>query len=183
MSLGAIWAQASNRVIGRDGGIPWHLPEDMAHFREVTSGATVIMGRRTWDSLPPRFRPLPGRRNIVLTRDPEWTADGAERASGLEDALARADKPNEPLAANIWVLGGASVYGEAMSLADRLEVTEIDAVVDGDVHAPVIGDGWVETGETPEWSTSANGLRYRFRSYARSTSTTLYRSTSTTTGA
>jgi dihydrofolate reductase len=165
MTVGAVWAQAANRVIGRDGTIPWHLPEDMAQFRAVTAGATVIMGRRTWDSLPPRFRPLPGRRNVVLTRDPEWTAEGADRAADLAAAIKSAGD-------QVWIIGGAAIYAEAMAVADRLEVTEIDAVIDGDVHAPAIGDGWVESGPTPEWSTAENGLRYRFRRYERFTSTT-----------
>lgn len=154
-----IWAQAADRVIGRDGSIPWHLPEDMARFRALTSGAAVIMGRRTWESLPPRFRPLPGRRNVVLTSDASF-AD-TEHAGSLAEALARIE-------GEAWIIGGASLYAEALSVADRLEVTEIDLLVDGDVHAPEIGDGWVETGTTPEWSPSANGLRYRFRTYGRS---------------
>ena len=86
-SLGLVWAEAQGGVIGAEGGMPWHVPEDMAHFRRVTGTADVVMGRRTWESLPPRFRPLPGRRNIVVTRDAEWTAEGAERAGSLGDAL------------------------------------------------------------------------------------------------
>ena len=167
MTVGCVWAQAANRVIGRDGGIPWHLPEDMAHFRALTAGATVIMGRRTWESLPPRFRPLPGRRNVVLTGDDTWSADGAERGADLADALRRVGGAHKTVALDAWILGGASVYAEAMSVADRLEVTEIDAVIDGDVHAPTIGQGWAESGPTPGWSISENGLPYRFRSYVR----------------
>jgi dihydrofolate reductase len=86
--LGLVWAQAHAGVIGRNGGMPWHVPEDLAHFKAVTLGAAVVMGRRTWESFPERFRPLPGRRNIVLTRDASWSADGAERATSLDDALA-----------------------------------------------------------------------------------------------
>ena len=85
--IGLVWAQAANGVIGRDNALPWRLPEDMAHFRDLTLGTTVVMGRRTWDSLPPRFRPLPDRFNIVLTHDATWTADGAARASDFPDAL------------------------------------------------------------------------------------------------
>ena len=89
MKLGIIYARSRNGVIGKDNVMPWHLPEDLAHFKRTTLGAPVIMGRKTWDSLPPRFRPLPGRRNIVITRDPQWQAQGAERASSLDEALAR----------------------------------------------------------------------------------------------
>ena len=87
MKISLVAAVARNGVIGRGGTIPWRLPEDMAHFRELTMGHPVIMGRRTWESLPDRFRPLPGRRNVVVTRNPDWHADGAERAGSLEEAL------------------------------------------------------------------------------------------------
>ena len=163
---GVIWAQAANGVIGRDGGIPWRLPEDMARFRALTAGATVIMGRRTWDSLPDRFRPLPGRRNVVLTRDESWTADGAERAADLTDALTRVGGPHKTVANDAWVIGGSSVYAEALPLVDVAEITELADPYDGDVQAPPLGPEWVEA-EPPEWSTSTNGLRYRFRRYTR----------------
>ena len=107
--IGLIWAQAANGVIGRDNAIPWHIPEDMAHFREVTTGSTVVMGRRTWESLPARFRPLPGRRNVVLTRDEAWTAEGAEVAHDLTAALA----------GDCWVIGGADIYRAALPLRRR----------------------------------------------------------------
>ena len=88
MRLHLILARAANGVIGKEGKLPWHLPEDLAHFKRVTMGCPVIMGRKTWDSLPPKFRPLPGRANIVITRDGEWKAAGAERAASLPQALA-----------------------------------------------------------------------------------------------
>ena len=87
MEIALIYARAANGVIGKDGTMPWHLPEDLAHFKQLTQGSPVIMGRKTWDSLPPRFRPLPGRTNIVITRQPGWQADGAVRAASLQDAL------------------------------------------------------------------------------------------------
>ena len=99
MSISLIWAQAANGVIGADGTMPWHVPEDMAHFKELTLGSTVLMGRRTWESFPPRFRPLPDRRNVVLTRDPSWTADGAEVVHSLDDGLALDPSP--------WIIGGS----------------------------------------------------------------------------
>jgi len=86
--LNLILARAANGVIGRDNRMPWHLPEDLAHFKRTTLGCPVVMGRKTWDSLPPRFRPLPGRANIVLSRDTAWQADGAQRAASLDEALA-----------------------------------------------------------------------------------------------
>jgi dihydrofolate reductase len=164
---GVVWAQAANGVIGRDGTLPWHLPEDMARFRALTAGATVIMGRKTWESLPERFRPLPGRRNVVLTRDLAWRAAGAETSTALTDALRRVGGPHKTAMWDAYVIGGATVYAEALPLVDRAEITEIDQTFDGDVVAPALGADWTEHGPTPQWSTSENGMRYRFRSYQR----------------
>lgn len=157
--VGLIWAQARDRVIGRDGVMPWHLPEDLRHFREVTGGTTVVMGRRTWSSLPERFRPLPGRRNVVLSRQAGFVAPGAEVRGSLERALATVDQRER-----VWVIGGGQVYAAALPLADRLVVTEIDTQVDGDTRAPVIDASWALVGcEPPEgWRESQTGLRYRF---------------------
>ena len=157
-----IWAQAANRVIGDHGTLPWRLPEDLTRFRALTMGSTVVMGRATWESLPDKFRPLPGRRNVVLSRRPGWQADGAVVASSLDDALAGTTAP-------VWVIGGASVYRSALPFADRIEVTEIDGSYSGDVYAPEIGPDWRVTGREPDtgWQRSGNGLRYRTVSYAR----------------
>ncbi|MQY19168.1 dihydrofolate reductase [Nocardia macrotermitis] len=157
--IGLIWAQARNGVIGRDNAIPWHIPEDMAHFRKVTGGHPVVMGRRTWDSLPERFRPLPGRRNIVLTRQPDWAATGAEHADSLEQAL------RTPGTDPLWVMGGGEIYRAAMRYATELMVTEVDAEIDGDAYAPDIGPEWVAR-DSP-WEQSSTGLRYRVRHYTR----------------
>jgi len=154
-TLHLIWAQARDRVIGKDNTIPWRLPEDMAHFKALTMGRPVIMGRKTWDSLPPRFRPLPGRPNIVVTRQPGWQADGAQRAGSLAEAVALC-----PADGDAWVIGGAEIYAQALPLAATAAVTEIDAAFDGDAHAPVLGDGWVETAREPH--TGAGGLPYSF---------------------
>lgn len=155
MHLGLIYARARNGVIGREGQLPWHLPQDLAHFKSVTQGCPVIMGRKTWDSLPPRFRPLPGRRNIVVTRQAQWSSDGAERAGSLPEALALCEG-----AAQAWVIGGAQLYALALPLADVIEMTVIDADFEGDAHAPGLGAEWVETARqthaTPE------GLRFDF---------------------
>lgn len=158
-----VWAQSRRGVIGSGGGIPWHLPEDLRRFRELTTGGVVLMGRRTWESLPPRFRPLPDRRNLVLTRDPGWSAAGAEVVHDLAGALAAAGE------APLWVIGGGEVYRLAQPHAGRAEVTEIDADPDGDTHAPVLGADWVADGGDPGegWRVSSTGLRYRHRSYRR----------------
>jgi dihydrofolate reductase len=142
------------------GGMPWHVPEDLAHFKELTTGSTVVMGRKTWDALDPRFKPLPGRRNIVVTRDPEWSADGAEAARSLEDALSGAPP--------LWVIGGAELFAATIDRADRLEVTELDLDVDGDTWAPPVGHSWKLVDEG-EWQQSRAGVRYRFLRYVRVT--------------
>lgn len=157
MSLGLIWAQSTAGVIGRDGQLPWHVPEDLAHFRAVTGGRPVIMGRRTWESLPLRFRPLPGRRNVVLSRQPEWDADGVEVVASLDAALELVESESA------WVIGGAQVYKAAMPHARIAEITEIDLDVAGDTHAPDLA-GW-DLNSAGDWQTSTAGLRYRFLSY------------------
>lgn len=158
MAVGLIWAQARDRVIGRDGTMPWHLPEDLAHFKATTSGATVVMGRRTWESFPPKFRPLPGRTNVVITSQRDWSDDGAVVVHSLQDGL-NSDS-------DVWVIGGAGVYAEALPQADTIVVTEIDETYAGDTLAPVIGADWIVT-DAGGWQQSKSGLRYRFISYRR----------------
>lgn len=150
-----IWAQARDRVIGADGGMPWHVPEDLAHFRELTSGGTVVMGRRTWDALDARYRPLPNRRNLVLTRDADWSAEGAEVIRDLED-----------IPPDAWIIGGATVFDATIAAADRLEITELDLSVDGDTWAPEVGAGW-RLSSRSAWEDSSGGVRYRFLTYRR----------------
>ena len=159
MTLSLIWAQAHDRVIGAAGGMPWHVPEDLAHFKELTLGHTVVMGRKTWDALDPRFRPLPGRRNIVVTRDPGWSAPGAEACIPRRCLAPGAATPT-------WVIGGAELFAATIDRADRLEVTELDLDVDGDTFAPPIGSGWTLTDEG-QWQVSRTGVRYRFLRYDR----------------
>jgi dihydrofolate reductase len=164
--LAMIWAQARGGIIGSAGTMPWHVPEDLAHFKELTTGAPVVMGRKTWDSLPPRFRPLEGRRNIVITRNVMWGAEGAEVAHSAQQALdlASNDRPT-----TVWIVGGAAIYAEFMPRADRLEVTEIDATMDGDTTAPTISEDWGIDAVEPEsgWHSSGRGLDYRFLTYRR----------------
>ncbi len=157
-----IWAQARGGVIGRDGDIPWHVPEDQINFRRLTKGSTVIMGRATWDSLPERFRPLPDRRNVVLTRDQQWTAEGAHVAHSPERALQLAESPE------VWVIGGGTIYDAFQPLATQLVVTEVDLDTPGDTFAPVIGPQWaLEAGPDDAWLESRTGLGYRIRTYRR----------------
>ncbi|MCO5123818.1 MAG: dihydrofolate reductase [Rhizobacter sp.] len=131
MTLTLIAAVARNGCIGRGNALLCHLPEDQRHFRRATLGAPVIMGRKTWDSLPARFRPLPGRRNIVVTRNPRWHAEGAEAAHSLQAAIALAGA-----APKAFVIGGGELYREALPLADELVLTEIDRDFDGDTFFP-----------------------------------------------
>jgi dihydrofolate reductase len=126
-----IAAVARNGVIGRDNDLPWRLPEDLQFFRRTTMGHPVLMGRRNWDSLPAKFRPLPGRHNLVLTRNPDWQAEGATVVHSLAQALDRlGDAPV------LYVIGGGELYRLALPLADEIVLTEIDREVDGDVHFP-----------------------------------------------
>jgi dihydrofolate reductase len=159
MTVGLIWAQSTSGVIGRDGGIPWHLPEDLVRFKDVTMGHTVVMGRRTWESLPAKVRPLPGRRNVVVTRQADYVADGATVVSGLDAALTDEDT---------WVIGGSEIYHLALPAATRCEVTEVEIdlrLEDDDALAPMLDESWV--GMSGDWQDSSSGLRYRFHSYLR----------------
>ena len=159
--INIIFARARNGVIGKDGQMPWHLPEDLAHFKQQTGGAPVLMGRKTWDSLPPRFRPLPGRRNIVITRQADWHAQGAERAASLSDAIVLCAG-----AADIWVIGGGEIYAQAVPLAQRAVVTEIDRDFEGDTYAPQLGADWRETARSAH-TAAKDGLPFSFVTYER----------------
>ncbi len=165
MKVGLIWAQARGGVIGKDGVMPWHLPEDLAHFKRVTLNHPVIMGRKTWDSIPPRFRPLPGRRNIVVTRQTNLNQTGLEPAPNLREALQFCE--NSP---QVWIIGGAQIYAQALPLADELVVTEIDADIPGDAFAPAIGADWQEVAREP--FNSSTGLRGAFVTWRRKASRT-----------
>jgi dihydrofolate reductase len=161
MRLNLIFAQARRGVIGLNNSLPWHLPEDLAHFKATTLGQPVIMGRKTWASLPPKFRPLPGRTNIVVTRQTDWQAAGAHLAHSMAQAVALCEAETE-----VWVIGGAEVYAQAMPLAERAVITEIDADFDGDAFAPTFDASWHETARTSH--TAANGLAYSLVTLERS---------------
>ena len=161
MKLSLVAAVARGRVIGRGGTLPWHLPEDMARFRELTMGHPVVMGRRTWDSLPDRFRPLPGRRNVVVTRNGRWADDGAERAGSLEDALELLE--GTPQA---FVIGGGELFAEALLVADELLLTEIDLEVEGDTFFPSWDrDAFEERSRASR--VSSDGTPFAFVTYVR----------------
>ena len=172
-ALTLIAAVARNGAIGLGNELLWSEPEDQKHFRRVTLGSAVIMGRKTWDSLPARFRPLPGRRNIVLTRDPTWQAPGALAVGSIGaalDQLSQLDPPNPliPLdvAPRAFVIGGAEIYALALPLADTLVLTEIDADLRGDTFFPA----WDRAGfsaVSSEAHTSADGVGYRFVTYQK----------------
>jgi dihydrofolate reductase len=161
-TLALIAALDRHRAIGRRGELLWREREDQKHFRRVTLGCPVIMGRKTWDSLPERFRPLPGRRNIVVTRQAAWSAPGAERAASFDEALARAAPADKT-----FVIGGGELYALALPRADELVLTEIDtAFADVDTFFPAFDrTRFVEA--TRETHSTADGMRYAFVTYRR----------------
>ncbi len=169
--VGMIWAQSNQGVIGAGGGMPWHLPEDLAHFKRVTGGHPVVMGRKTWDSFPEKFRPLPGRTNIVVTRQEGWAstreARGAVVLSNVEEALVEAQF--SPGGNEVWVIGGAQVFGQVLADCNVAVVTVINTDAPGDTRAPELGPEWSFRGATPRegWHTAKNGTEYRFTLWAK----------------
>jgi dihydrofolate reductase len=149
-----IVAAAEKNVIGKDGAIPWRLPEDLRRFKALTTGKTVIMGRKTWDSLP--IKPLPKRWNVVVTRNPDWTAPNATRVNLLHDALDIAASHKS----DAMIIGGAEIYRAALPLAKRIELTEIHQNFDGDAVFQFDKADWHETAR--EDRTSDSGLGYSF---------------------
>jgi dihydrofolate reductase len=131
--ISLILAVADNGVIGNEGDIPWHIPADLRRFKQITMGMPMIMGRKTFDSLPGL---LPGRRHIVLTHDENWEEEGAEVVHSVEDALKAANAPH------VWVIGGAEVYAQFLPIADRIEVTYVHLSPEGDAKAPKFGKEW-----------------------------------------
>ena len=161
MPLHLIYARSRNQVIGQQGGLPWHLPEDLAHFKRTTLGQPVIMGRITWESLPTAFRPLPGRTNVVVSRQPDYVASGAQVVASLQAAI-----DLFPADQVVWLIGGAQLYAQAMPMASRLVVTDIDADFEGDAFAPEINPAiWHETHRSSH--VSAQGLRFSVVTYER----------------
>lgn len=161
MKLALIWAMSRNRTIGRNNALPWHLPEDMKYFKRVTMGKPIIMGRKTWESIG---RPLPGRSNIVITRDPSYVAEGVKIVRTLEEAISLAasialiDGANEAV-----VIGGAQIYALALPLAQRLYMTQVHAEVEGDAFFPQFDlTQWEELGREDFSASGPNPYDYSF---------------------
>lgn len=154
--LSLVLAMADNGVIGANGSIPWRIPEDMRRFKALTMGKPVIMGRKTWESLPQR--PLTGRKNIVVTRDQNLAANGAFVAVSIEQAISEAEK-DRPV--EIMIIGGAEIYAAAMPLAGRIHLTEVHLSVDGDTRMPKFDPTrWAES--TREERVAKDGLRFSY---------------------
>lgn len=158
-----------HRTIGSNNGLVWREPEDQRWFRQQTMGCPVVMGRRTWDSLPARFRPLPGRANIVVTRQPGWASDGAQVAHGLADGLVLARQAAAASgAARVFVIGGGQLFAEALPLADTLLLTEIDADLPGDTRFPEWrGGAFSEQSRDTRHSDGPPACSYAFVTYQR----------------
>jgi dihydrofolate reductase len=159
--LTIVAAIARGGVIGRDNAIPWRIPEDARRFRELTTGHPVVMGRRTWESLPDRFRPLPDRRNVVITRNAAWSAEGAERVGSFDEALRLLDGARQ-----VFVIGGAEIYEAALPLADELLLTEVEADIAGDTFFPEFDASEFEE-TSREHHVSETGLAFSFAAYER----------------
>ena len=161
VKVAAIVAMDEQRVIGKHGALPWHLPEDLAHFRKLTSGNPVVMGRKTWDSLPPKFKPLPGRTNIVISRErsdlvlPEGVLRAFSPAAAIEIACSVA-----PEGSTIWIIGGAEIYKATLPMCDEVHLTKVHGVHEGDAWLPPFEDGYALSGETA-------GQQCTFQVYSR----------------
>ena len=156
-----VLAVADNGTIGAAGRIPWRISEDMKRFKALTIGKPLIVGRKTWESFPKR--PLPGRTNIVITRDAAYRAEGAAVVHSFDEALARARSENP---SEIVIAGGAEVYRAALPLATRVELTEVHVQAEGDAHFPrALFNGWRETAR--EEHATAEGLRYSYVTLVR----------------
>ena len=155
--LRLVVAYAQNRCIGHNNALPWHLPGDLAHFKQTTLGYPIVMGRKTWESIG---RPLPGRQNLVITRNPNYQADGALLCHSLKEAIARCHE-----APVICIIGGAEIYQQSLPLVDEIYATEVHTHVDGDSFFPVLGDEWQEQQRHPQ--APENGLSFDFVLYQR----------------
>jgi dihydrofolate reductase len=153
-----VLAMAENGVIGKDGAIPWRIAEDMKRFKSLTLGKPVVMGRKTWDSLP--RKPLPDRLNIVVTRQPDWSADGAVTARSFDDALDKAQN-----AADVMVIGGGEIYRVSLAKADRIELTQVHRAFDGDAYFTFDANGWQEIARSDH--ATPDGLAYSYVTLVR----------------
>ena len=165
-SITLIASVARNGAIGRDNQLLWRLPEDMRRFKALTLGHAVLMGRKTWESLPPKFRPLPGRRNFVVSRNEDYRLSDATVARSLDEAIAAAG------GGQVFIIGGAEIYTQALALADRLELTEVDDAPEGDAFFPTVDKRiWKEISREPQAAT-AIAPAHAFVTYGRATQST-----------
>ena len=142
MRIALIAAMSRNRVIGINNDLPWHLPDDMKYFMETTKGRTVIMGRKNYESIPDKYRPLPDRTNVMVTRQKEYTAPGCVILPSIEEAIQFARESGEEL---LFIIGGGQIYEQGLDWADEIYLTEIDAMIDdGEVFFPKFGNEWQE---------------------------------------
>ena len=168
--LGVVWAQTSTGVIGKDGGMPWNLPEDMKHFSRLTNGHPVIMGRKTWESFPDKYRPLPGRTNLVITRKEGWggtpEAEGAFAVKSLDEALLESQfAPGHEM---VWIIGGGEIFAQAIPRVDRMYLTIVHAQVEGDAYFPEFEEGeWICAAETFHTSDERHAYSFTFRTLDR----------------
>lgn len=158
--LSQIVAIGRNRVIGAGNALPWRLPDDLAHFKRLTLGKPVLMGRKTWESLG---RPLPGRDNLVITRNPDYHAAGARVFASLDTALAACSDAPE-----IMLIGGAELYAQTLPICDRLYLTEVDAAPDGDAFFPALDPAdWRETAAEPHPADARHAHAFAWRTLER----------------
>ena len=163
MIISLIVAVAENGVIGKNNQLPWHLPKDMKYFRDTTMGHCVIMGRKNYDSIPLKYRPLEGRTNIIVTRQKDFKAEGCIVANSMEDALSEARKKNEP---EVFVIGGAEVFRHVLGIADKIYYTRIYHSFEGDVHFPEIDTSrWKKTMQTDIQPDEKNKFPFSFCLY------------------
>lgn len=160
--ISIIVATAEGGVIGKDGGLPWHLPADLAHFKKITTGHPIIMGRKTHESIG---RPLPGRTNIVISRSPSYRAEGCSTATSLDEAIKIAASSEG--GQESFIIGGASVYEEALTLADKIYLTRVDARIDGDRFFNFDHSGWKLISTQKHPAGDRNQYAYEFRQYVR----------------
>jgi dihydrofolate reductase len=166
MTVKAIWAQNVAGVIGLRNRLPWSVPEDLTHFKKMTVGSTVVMGRKTWDSLPPSFRPLKGRRNLVLTRDTGWESEGAVPVHSVHEAVVEASKLEHGVDGDLWVIGGSEIYNLFLPHVAEVVLTVVHADIAGDAYAPTLPDSFSRVSAS-ERLTSRTGLLYEFTVLAR----------------
>ncbi len=168
-TVNIIAAMSENRVIGRDGDLPWRLPDEMKHFMRLTTGHTIVMGRKTFESIG--CKPLPNRRNIIITSNPDYAAEGIETAPSVDAAIDLTSKPtpdHQPLTTDLFICGGQHVYRDALPLADRLYLTIVHAELDGDAHFPEFDKAdWRLTDKVRHEADEKHSYAFTFKRYER----------------